>query len=107
MATMRLVACVIPRLAAVLVLLLLTSPAWSQYGYDHGQWQILGARYGTAQRNIDVTQQLRQLVQGDVTFQVTNKLFGSDPAPGVVKILRIYARAAGGGTRTFEYFEND
>jgi hypothetical protein len=107
MATIRFVAHLICRITAVLACLLLASPAWSQYGYDHGQWQILGARYGTAQRNIDVTQQLRQLAQRDATFQVTNRLFGSDPAPGVVKILRIYARGPGGGTRTFEYFEND
>src|SRR5262249_15976787 len=100
-----LIACLFPRLTAVLACLLLSAPAWSQY--DHGQWQIVGARYGTAQRNIDVTQRLRQLAQQDATFQVTNKLFGSDPAPGVVKTLRIYARGPGGGTRTFDYFEND
>jgi hypothetical protein len=95
----------LPRLTAILACLLLSSPSWSQY--DRGQWQILGARYGTAQRNIDVTAQLQQLAQQNATFRVTNRLFGSDPAPGVVKTLRIYARAPGGGTRTFEYFEND
>jgi hypothetical protein len=106
MAALRLL---LPRFAAFFACLLLSAPAWSQYGAppDRGQWQILGARYGTAQRNIDVTQRLRQLAQQDITFQVTNRLFGSDPAPGVVKILRIYARGPGGGTRTFEYFEND
>ena len=105
MSAIRLARYLLPRLAAVVACLLLSSPAWSQY--DRGQWQILGARYGTAQRNIDVTAQLRQLAQQNATFRVTNRLFGSDPAPGIVKTLRIYARGPGGGTRTFEYFEND
>jgi hypothetical protein len=97
------------RVATLIAFLLLSAPAWSQpqYGPDHGQWQILGARYGTAQRNIDVTQRLRELARQDTTFQVTNRLFGSDPVPGVVKTLRIYARGPGGGTRIFDYFEND
>jgi hypothetical protein len=107
MIAMRLASYFLPRLTIVLVCLLLSAPVWSQYGDDRGQWQILGARYGTAQRNIDVTQRLRQLAQQDSTFQVTNKLFGNDPAPGIVKTLRVYARGPGGGTRTFEYFEND
>jgi hypothetical protein len=74
---------------------------------DHGQWQILAARYGTAERNIDVTQRLRDLAKRDSNFRITNRTFGNDPAPGVVKTLRIYARGPGGATRTFQYQEND
>ena len=96
-----------PRAMAILACLLLAAPAWSQYGSDRGQWQILEARYGTAERNIDVTQTLRNLARQDSTFRITNKTFGNDPDPGVVKTLRIYARGPGGGTRTFEYIEND
>ena len=72
---------------------------------DSGQWQILQARYGTAQRNIDVTQQLRELARGNSSLRVGNDLFGSDPHPGVVKSLRIHARGAGGATRSFDYAE--
>jgi len=107
MGAMRLFISAMPRFAAFLALLLLSAPAWSQYGGDRGQWQILEARYGTAERNIDVTQTLRNLARQDSTFRITNKTFGNDPDPGVVKTLRIYARGPGGGTRTFEYIEND
>ena len=113
MAAIRLMTLVVPRLAALLACLLLSANAWSQYssqfappGGDRGEWQIMEARYGTRGRNIDVTAQLRQLARQDSTFRVTNNLFGSDPDPGVVKTLRIYARGAG-GTRIFEYQEND
>jgi hypothetical protein len=107
MDAMRLCVCVMPRLMAFVACLLLSAQAAPQYGSDRGQWQILEARYGTASRNIDVTQTLRDLARQNITFRITNKTFGSDPAPGVVKTLRIYARGPGGGTRTFEYIEND
>jgi hypothetical protein len=92
---------------AFLACLLLSTHAWSQYGSDQGQWQILQARYGAAERNIDVTQTLRNLAKRDITFRITNQTFGNDPAPGIVKTLRIYARGPGGATRVFEYREND
>jgi len=109
MSAIRLISFLAPRLAAIGACLVLSAPAWSQYGSgsDRGQWQILEARYGTAQRNIDVTPVLRQLARQDSRVQVTNKLFGNDPDPGVVKTLRIYARGPGGQTRFFEYREND
>jgi hypothetical protein len=107
MGAMRLFISVMPRFMAFVACLLLSAHAWSQYGSDRGQWQILEARYGTAERNVDVTQTLRNLARQDSSFRVTNKTFGNDPDPGVVKTLRIYARGPGGGTRTFEYIEND
>jgi len=103
----RLVSSVMPRFIALVACLLVSAQAAPQYGSDRGQWQILQARYGTASRNIDVTQTLRDLARQNITFRITNKTFGNDPAPGVVKTLRIYARGPGGGTRTFEYIEND
>ena len=95
------------RLSVLIGCLVAPSLGWTQYDSDRGQWQILAARYGTAERNVDVTQRLRELAREDATFQVTNRLFGGDPYPGVVKALRIYARGPGGATRTFEYHEND
>ena len=98
---------VMPRFTAFVACLLLSAHAWSRYGSDRGQWQILEARYGTAERNIDVTQTLRDLARQDNTIRINNDTFGNDPDPGVVKTLRIYARGPGGATRTFEYLEND
>lgn len=69
------------------------------------EYRILNARYGTAQRNVDVTERLRELARADTSFRVSNDTFGSDPDGGRVKTLRIHALAPGGGTRTFEYRE--
>jgi len=106
MSATRLFTFAMPRLIALLVCLVVSPLAWSQ-GYDHGQWQILSARYGTPDRNVDVTDTLRSLAQEDTNFRVTNRTFGNDPNPGVVKTLRIYARGPNGAMRTFEYREND
>ena len=56
----RLVSSVMPRFIALVACLLVSAQAAPQYGSDRGQWQILQARYGTASRNIDVTQTLRE-----------------------------------------------
>lgn len=72
---------------------------------DDGNYQILQARYGTADRNIDVTDRLKSLARRDARVRITNDLFGADPAPGHRKTLRIYARGRGGDVRTFEYEE--
>ncbi len=85
--------------------LLAPTSASAQSGADRGEWQILEARYGTSQRNVDVTQRLREIARRDTSFRVSNDLFGTDPDPGVVKTLRIYARNPAGATRTFEYGE--
>ncbi len=105
MRAMSLCISVAPRFMAFLACLLLSAHAWSQS--DRGQWQILQARYGTVEHNIDVTQTLRELARQDSSFRITNRTFGNDPDPGVVKTLRIYARGQGGATRVFEYREND
>jgi hypothetical protein len=92
---MLFVACLVP-----------SADAWPQSSADRGQWQIVEARYGSAQQSIDVTQRLRELVRNDNSFRVSNDLFGRDPHPNVVKTLRITARGQGGFTRTFEYAES-
>lgn len=73
---------------------------------DEGQFQILHARYGTAERNVDVTPRLKELARRDVNFRMGNDSFGVDPHPNRVKTLRIYARSDRGETRTFEYRED-
>jgi len=75
-------------------------------GHDEGEYLILEARYGTAQRNVDVTQRLKQLASQDRGFEVSNNTLGVDPHPYQKKALRIYARGRDGQTRTFEYQEN-
>ncbi len=72
---------------------------------DDGDYQILQARYGTSERNMDVTPRLRELARSDARVRITNDLFGADPDPGHRKTLRIYARGRGGDVRTFEYEE--
>ncbi len=74
---------------------------------DDGQYQILEARYGVAQGNVDVTDRLKQLARRDRLVKIENDLFGVDPAYGIVKTLRIYARDRTGALVTFEYREGD
>lgn len=76
-------------------------------GYDDGrdgEYLIVRALYGTAQRHADVTERLRQLAQRDERFRLSNRTFGIDPHEGQVKVLRIHARGPR-GPRTFEYVE--
>jgi len=75
-------------------------PPVAQSGYV-----ILGARYGVPGSNIDVTQRLRQLAATNATFRMGNRTFGVDPAPGVRKTLRIWARGPNGNPRFFDYPE--
>lgn len=70
------------------------------------QYEILHAAHGSAHRNIDVTQQLRQLAGVNATFRLSYRTFG-DPAEGQAKSLRIYARGPRGANRMFEYRDND
>lgn len=73
---------------------------------DSGEYRILEARYGTEERNVDVTQRLRELARRDQRLRLTNDLMGTDPDPGRVKTLRIHARhVATGRVRTLEYGE--
>jgi hypothetical protein len=79
--------------------------AVAQYNGGKDEYQILQARYGTARNNIDVTPRLQELARKNATFRMGNSTFGTDPAPGHVKTLRIYTRARNGQNRMFEYKE--
>ena len=96
---------ILHKLYPAVFVLLASLLAVAQYGGDSGQFQILGARYGTNRRNVDVTQRLKELASRDLTFRMGNSTFGVDPDPGHVKTLRIYARGPNGRSRTFEYRE--
>jgi hypothetical protein len=95
------------RFGLYLLVLLCVLPigAAAQYG-DQGQYTILSAQYGTGERHVDVTNQLRQLASRDRTFIMDNRTFGVDPDPGRVKVLRIYASDPSGRERMFEYPEH-
>lgn len=96
------------RLALSFLLMLPFLPlASAQYPQsDQGQYTIVSAQYGTAQRHVDVTNQLKQLAGQNRTFIMGNRTFGVDPDPGRVKVLRIYAMDSNGRERMFEYPEN-
>lgn len=80
-------------------------------GWGGGQWGkqpefvILRAWYGVPGRNVDVTQRLRDLAARNAFFRMGNSTFGIDPAHGVVKTLRIWARGPNGSPRSFDYRE--
>ena len=84
----------------------LAASAAAQTGNDAGEYRILQALYGTAERNVDVTQRLRELAREDRSFRMGNDSMGTDPHPRQVKTLRIFARSRDGKPRTFEYAEN-
>ena len=72
---------------------------------DQGAYQIVHARYGTPDRNVDVTARLKELARGDTTFKLTNGTFGVDPAYGETKTLRLYTRGPDGRQRLFDFRE--
>lgn len=82
-------------------------PGWNGGGQPVAQsgFVILGAQYGVPGRNVDVTQRLRQLAASNATFRMGNRTFGVDPAPGMPKTLRIWARGPNGAPRSFDYPE--
>ena len=69
------------------------------------QYQIMRADYGAGDQRVDVTQRLRELARDNAVFRMGNSTFGIDPAHGVVKTLRIFARGPNGDVRMFEYPE--
>jgi hypothetical protein len=75
-------------------------------GSDDGDYLILQAQYGTAERHVDVTPRLKELARQDRRFRAGNDTFGTDPHPNQIKVLRIHARSRDGHVRTFEYPEN-
>lgn len=71
---------------------------------DRGEYVILRAFYGVHGSSVDVTRRLRELARDNAVFRMGNSTFGVDPAPGVVKTLRIFARRPNGDVR-IEYRE--
>ena len=69
------------------------------------EYQIVRAEYGAGRRWVDVTGQLQSIASSNSTFRMGNSTFGVDPAPGIVKSLRIFARDGRGRERRFEYRE--
>lgn len=78
-------------------------PAWADW--QQGDYRIITAQYGTAERHVDVTEKLRELAQRDERFRLGNGVFGVDPDRGREKILRIHAVGPSGRERIFEYPE--
>ncbi|MEP6502267.1 MAG: hypothetical protein ABJD97_02980 [Betaproteobacteria bacterium] len=72
---------------------------------DEGQYQIVHARYGTPDHNVDVTARLKELARNDTQFRLANATFGIDPAYGETKTLRVYTRGPDGHQRIFDYRE--
>jgi len=91
------------RYAILLTLVLSLLPA--SLAAQEGKYVILSAQYGHEGRHVDVTNRLRELARSGRPFQVSDRDLRADPAPGVRKVLRIYARGPEGGERMFEYVE--
>jgi hypothetical protein len=72
---------------------------------DQGAYQIVHARYGTPERNVDVTARLKELARGDLAFKLRNSTLGVDPAYGEAKTLRLYTRGPDGRQRIFDFRE--
>jgi hypothetical protein len=77
-------------------------PARAQSG---GGWQVTKADWGAGRRWMDVTNQVRRLLNGNRPVIVNNDTMGGDPAYGVYKTLRIQATNARGQSQQFTYQE--
>jgi hypothetical protein len=75
------------------------------WGHRGADYVIVRAFYGAEGRNVDVTDRLRDVARAHATFRMGNSTFGIDPAHGVVKTLRIFARGPNGRVEKFEYRE--
>ena len=70
-----------------------------------GGWQVVKADWGAGKRWMDVTNQVRRLLNGNRVVMVNNGTMGGDPAYGAVKILRIQATGSRGQSQQFTYRE--
>ncbi len=82
---------------------LFSTPARAQNG---GGWQVQKAEWGAGNRWMDVTNQVRRLLNGNGRVLVNNDTMGGDPAYGQYKILRIQATNSRGQSQQFTYKEN-
>jgi len=85
-------------------------PAFAQYS-NHVMpgpgWQVVKAEWGSGNRWMDVTNQVRMLLSGSGMVKVNNQNMGGDPAIGADKTLRIQARNYEGQSRQFTFKEGD
>jgi hypothetical protein len=81
---------------------LFATPAQAQNG---GGWQVVKADWGAGKRWMDVTNQVRRLLNGNRPVIVSNDTMGGDPVYGVYKTLRIQATNARGQSQQFTYQE--
>jgi hypothetical protein len=72
--------------------------------YPSGQWAVQSATWGSGNRRMDVTGNVRRLANGP-NFTANNQNMGGDPAVGADKTLQIVGRAQNGTVRTFSYRE--
>jgi len=90
--------------------LVISAPASAQYSnnstvlYGPG-WQIIKAEWGSGNRWMDVTNNVRMLLSGNGMVKVNNQSMGGDPAVGADKTLRIQARNFQGQHREFKFKE--
>ncbi|MEO5734392.1 MAG: hypothetical protein ABIQ87_11965, partial [Rubrivivax sp.] len=94
--------------AVFLVALLMGTASHAQpRGGDESEFRIVGARYGTDERDVDVTDKLREQARRQRSVTLDNSTFGVDPDPGRVKTLRVQARDRSGRLQSFEFNERD
>jgi hypothetical protein len=70
-----------------------------------GGWQVVKADWGVGNRWMDVTNQVRRLLNGNGVIMVNNDTMGGDPAYGAYKTLRIQATNVRGQSQQFTYRE--
>ena len=74
----------------------------------NGRLVIESASYGSDSRWVDVTQALRARVRGErFEAEVSNDLFGVDPAPGQRKLLSVTYRWGNDPANTVRVSERD
>jgi hypothetical protein len=72
---------------------------------DGGPWTIVLAAWGTGEREVDVTELLRERLQRERRLVVGNAAFAVDPVPGRPKRLRVFARNSAGWLRSADFAE--
>jgi hypothetical protein len=92
----------LPLLCLLAVSCLFSTPARAQNG---GGWQVVRADWGAGNRWMNVTNQVRRLLNGNRVIIVNNDTMGGDPIYGAVKILRIQATNGRGQSQQFTYNE--
>jgi hypothetical protein len=77
----------------------------SAHAQNGGGWQVVKADWGSGNRWMNVTNQVRRLLSGNGPVLVNNANMGGDPAYGTIKTLRIQATNARGQSQQFTYRE--